>query len=599
MAKTKKSARPARKPSPAAVTAKGKAAPKKPSPKKARPAPAPPAAVVEQAPPPAEAAAKRGKARSYATAESMAKSQRNISVSEFFAKNRHLLGFDNPRKALLTTIKEAVDNALDACEEAGLAPRVEVWVEQLSETNFRVTIQDNGPGIVRQQIPNIFGRLLYGSKFHAMKMARGQQGIGISAAGMYGLLTTGRNILITSRTGPRKPAHHYELRIDTRNNKPDVIVDQAVEWDQPRGTKVAIELVAKYQKGRASVDEYLQQTAIANPHATLVYHAPDGREETYEASSEQLPLPAKSVKPHPYGVELGVLIKMLHDTRARTVQQFLTGEFSRVSPRVAKEILDSAKLAGNARPGRIARQEAHGLHEAMQTAKIMAPMTDSVAPIGEEQLLKGLAQVVKAEFYTAVSRSPAVYRGNPFIIEAALAYGKADEAAPAAEADEDEGLSAGDGEGPQTLVKLIRFANRVPLLYQQSACSIYKAVVQTNWKSYGLSQSRGALPAAPATIVVHIASVWVPFTSESKEAVADYPEIAKEIRLALQECGRRLGQHVRRQVRQRDELKKRSYIEKYIPHIGIALRQILDLGERQEQAINANLRDILERSRKL
>jgi len=189
-----------------------------------------------------------------ARAQEMAQRQRDISVSEFFAKNRHLLGFDNPRKALLTTVKEGVDNSLDACEEAQILPEIEVGVKQLGEDRFRVWVQDNGPGIVKSQIPNIFGRLLYGSKFHTLRMARGQQGIGISAAGMYGLLTTGKSVEITSRTGPRSQAHYYELRIDTKKNRPDVIKDEVVEWDARTGTRVEIELEARYQRGRQSGD---------------------------------------------------------------------------------------------------------------------------------------------------------------------------------------------------------------------------------------------------------------------------------------------------------------------------------------------------------
>ncbi|MCK4276143.1 MAG: DNA topoisomerase VI subunit B, partial [Phycisphaerae bacterium] len=203
----------------------------------------------------AKTAPKRSNPPSYATAESMAQAQKSISVSEFFAKNRHLLGFDNPRKALLTTVKEGVDNSLDACEEAGILPKVEIWIEQLSETHFNVTVLDNGPGIVRSQIPSIFGRLLYGSKFHRLRMSRGQQGIGISAAGMYGLLTTGQPVRITSRTSKRAPAHYYELQIDTKKNRPVVIRDDKIDWDVQRGTKVEIELHARFQRGRQSVDK--------------------------------------------------------------------------------------------------------------------------------------------------------------------------------------------------------------------------------------------------------------------------------------------------------------------------------------------------------
>ena len=542
---------------------------------------------------------RRAKAPSYASAESMAKQQRSISVSEFFAKNRHLLGFDNPRKALLTTVKEAVDNALDACEEAGILPIIEIAIEQVAETHFRVVVQDNGPGIVKKQIPSIFGRLLYGSKFHRLRMSRGQQGIGISAAGMYGLLTTGQPISITSRTSKRQPAHHYQLQIDTRRNKPTIMKDEVVEdWHQEHGTRVEIELEARYLRGRQSVDDYLQQTAIANPHVTLVYHAPDGREERYDASVQELPPIPREVRPHPHGVELGVMIKMMQDTKARTVQQFLTSEFSRVSPRVAREVIEKAGLTQRSNPRRLKADAAKAIYEAIQDIRILAPATDCVVPIGEDQLLAGLRQVVDATFYTATTRRPSVYRGNPFIIEVALAYGKPD--GPHGRKDGEKVLPGGKtDEDDSQLAKLIRFANRVPLQYQQSACATCKAVIGMNWKGYGLTQSRGALPSGPLTVVVHMASVWVPFTSESKEAIASYPEILKEIRLALQDCGRKLNTHIRRVVRERQELKKRSYIQKYIPAIGEALRDILSLKDSQVDKVCEDLKTVLERSRKL
>jgi len=560
--------------------------------------------IAEAVQQPAASAPPQKPAREYATAETMAKAQRSISVSEFFAKNRHLLGFDNPRKALLTTVKEAVDNALDACEEAGILPVVEITIEQLGETHFRVTVQDNGPGIVRKQIPNIFGQLLYGSKFHRLRMSRGQQGIGISAAGMYGLLTTGQPVRITSRTKGRDQAHYYELQIDTRKNRPDIIRETTVDWEPRHGTRVEIELEARYQRGRQSVDDYLQQTAIANPHVTLVYRCPDGRESRYDAQTRHLPEIPKAIRPHPYSIELGVLLKMCTETKARTCQKFLCTEFSRVSPRSAKEILEKANLTPKTRPGRLNGDQVKAVYQAIQQTRLMAPATNCVVPIGEDKLIAGLQQVVKAQFYTAVTRSPAVYRGNPFIIETALAYGKpeqtedaASRAAPtgeqAAPSDDDE------DDGDQELAKLIRFANRVPLLYQQSACAIYKSVAAMNWRAYGLQQGRGALPVGDLTVVVHMASVWVPFTSESKEAIASYPEILKEIRLALQECGRRLGAHIRKNVRIRQELKKRSYIEKYIPAIGEALRDILELKDAEVTRTCHALKDILQRSRKM
>ncbi|MBN2272472.1 MAG: DNA topoisomerase VI subunit B [Sedimentisphaerales bacterium] len=511
------------------------------------------------------------------TAEDMALQQRDISVAEFFIKNRHLLGFDNPRKALLTTIKEGVDNSLDACEDGGILPDVSVVIAPGKDENrFVVTIEDNGPGILKDQIPRIFAKLLYGSKFHRLKMSRGQQGIGISAAGMYGQLTTGKPTAITSKTSRTKPAHHYKLEIDAKKNEPRIIADEVVEWNAERGTKVEIELEAKYQKGRQSVEAYLEQTAIANPHVSLYFATPEGEKKVYKRASSQLPVQTREIKPHPYGVELGALIKMLHDTKARTLQSFLHSDFSRVSMRIAKEICDKAKIYERARPTRIARQEADNLHKAINQTKIMSPPTDCLSPIGDEELLAGLKKQIKADFYTAVTRAPSVYRGNPFQIEAALAYG---------------GTIASEG-----LAQVLRYANRVPLLYQQAACAVTRSVLATGWRNYALQQSAGALPAGPLVILVHMASVWVPFTSESKEAIAHYPEIIKEVKLALQECGRKLAQFIRRRRKTAETEKKKAFIQKYIPHIAIALREMLGLSEHQEKVVVRQLTDVLERS---
>lgn len=532
-----------------------------------------------------KSAAKKSKA---ATAESMATRQRDISISEFFAKNRHLLGFDNPRKALLTTIKEAVDNALDACEEAHILPNITVIVKQITDTKYQITIKDNGPGIVKRQVPNIFARLLYGSKFHSLKMSRGQQGIGISAAGMYGLITTGEPVQVISRTNPDKPAYHCHVQIDTTKNRPDIVMDEECEFDLPTGTQVTITQEGRYLKGKQSIDEYIMQTAMANPHATITYHSPDGNCFEYERQNEDMPFIPVEIKPHPYGVEVGMLFKMAKDSRAKKLPEFLHTEFSRVSIRLAKEITKAAGLSLQLKPSKVTLPEIEQLYTAINETKIMAPSTNCIGPIGEERLEEGLRRVIDAEFYATCTRKPSVYRGNPFLVEAAIAYGF-----------KDKKSKKKDDDDRQPSMQLKRFANRVPLLYQQSAGAIHKAVLDTNWRNYGISQSRGALPAGPIVLMVHIASVWVPFTSESKEAIAHYPEIIKEIKLAVQECGRKLGVHVKRQKRIKQELVKRSYIQTYLPHIGEALRDILTLEDNEVDDLVAKLKDVLERSRKM
>ena len=542
------------------------------------------------------------------SADEMGKQQREISVSEFFTKNRHLLGFDNPRKALLTCVKEAVDNALDASEEAGLLPEIEVKLEAVGvgdapapavsqATRFRVTVIDRGPGIVRDQIPRVFAKLLYGSKFHRLRMSRGQQGIGISAAGMYGQLTTGKPVKIISRTGEKSPAHYFEVQIDTKKNEPIILEKKQIEWEHHRGTQVSIELEGKYQKGRASVDEYMELSAISNPHATFVYRAPDGETKVYARSIGENPEPPKEIKPHPYGIELGMLLKMLQDTKSHWLSGFLSGDFSRVSTETAEEICKAAKLNAHMRPKDVLGNQAETLYKTIQATKLMAPPTNCLSPIGEKAILAGLYKQIKGEFYTAVTRPPAVYRGNPFVIEVGLAYGRSPEAiAAAASAGPKVPLAEGEShdEGDDEMARVIRYANRVPLVYQQSACATFKAVLDTTWKNYGVSQSRGAPPQGPMAIFVHMASVWVPFTSESKEAIADYDEIRKEITLGLREAGRRLGVFIKRRERAHLENKRRNIFELYIEEVVGACSRLKG-GKIPEKKLRDQLLDIAKK----
>ncbi|MBL0870960.1 MAG: DNA topoisomerase VI subunit B [Phycisphaerales bacterium] len=573
------------------------------------------------------------------TAETLAAKQRDISVSEFFAKNRHLLGFDNPRKALLTTVKEAVDNSLDACEEAGILPDITVVIEDLQPdrpasakvSRYRITVVDNGPGIVRKQVENVFGRLLFGSKFHRLKMSRGQQGIGISAAGMYGLITTGKPMLIQTRPSAMKPAHHIELAMNTKTNRAEVTVDeetddfplarlrdlpQARELTPdflshsafPTGTSVTIELEGKYQRGRGSVDEFLELTAIANPHAKITLVRPtrvtddeddapllkkkksepstsvEGSSPTAPSTASQdsttpdhtiitndlgpcvvfpravnqLPPETKEIQPHPRGVELGTLLQMVKDFEAAeksaTLYTFLQEKFCRISPQTASEFCQKIGLTSRTKVSDVEPAQIEKLFKEFQDSKLAPPPTDCLAPIGVQQLLKGMFKGVRAEFYAASSREASVYRGRPFLIETAIAFGGE--------------LPADDS------ARVIRFANRVPLLFQQSACSSFKAVTETNWRNYDLQQPRGAAPVGPLVIMIHMASVWVPFTSESKEAIADYDEIRKEMKLALMECGRKLGSYLRKRLKMRREAERRDVFERYIGEITKAVSAI-------------------------
>lgn len=542
-------------------------------------------------------------------AHEMASHQRDISVSEFFLKNRHLLGFDSPTKAALTAVKEAVDNALDACEEAGILPEIAVEITSEPDGVLRVSVEDNGPGIVEEQLGRIFGKLLYGSKFHKLSQSRGQQGMGISAVGMYAQLTTGKALHIISRVQGQATATELNVSINTAKNRPEIRRKKKVQWSRPHGTRVEALIEAHHQKGSHSIGMYLKQTAIANSHVTIHFRDPHGDQWDHQRSSTDLPTRPVNVKPHPRGIELGQLIQMLSNTNCHSLRQFLEHDFSRVGRKTAQKIIEQADqhLTEHSSPRRIAHRQSQALYRAIQSVPVLAPRTDCIVPIGEEQLAAGLRQEVDAGFYTVMTRPAAAYRGNPFQIEVGLAYGQA--AGMHLEQDADGRIhkavrphqNATPALEPQAdePAILLRFANRVPLLYDQEGCAITRAVMQTNWHAYGLDQAKGALPHAPLVILVHMASVWVPYTSEAKEAIATYPEIVKEIRLGLQVCGRRLAAHLHHESRIREEFDKRTHIEKYLPHVGLALQQILELNDKERDRMIERLDDALQERRKI
>ncbi len=501
---------------------------------------------------------------------------REISIAEFFEKNRHLLGFDSKTKALLTTIKEAVDNSLDACEEAKILPDIFIQIFDMGNQKFKVIVEDNGPGLDKEKVPLAFGKLLYGSKFHKLKQSRGQQGIGISAAVLYAQLTTGKPAKIISKTKTMPEAYVCSLMIDTKTNQPKILNEYYKEWNKESGIRIELELEADFSRGARAIESYLRQTAIANPHANIIYIDPKMNQFVFARATDELPKLPKEILPHPYGVELGRFIKMIHDTKYSTLLAFLTKSFSKVGEKTAKEICLKAKLDPSLDPKTLERLEIERLYKAIQETPIQMPPTDCLSPIGKENLEKGLRKELPAEYFITITRSPQVYRGNPFVIEVGLAYGgklKSDEA------------------------MILRFANRVPLLFQKSACAITRAIKEINWKTYGLEQPKNGIPNAPLVIAVHIASVWVPFTSEAKEAIAHYPEIIKEIKLALQEAGRKLALYIGKKKRVSLELKKRQYLSQYINHLSEALTSILELGNDEKERIKTNLEELLVKLR--
>jgi len=672
-------------------------------------------------------------------AEELAESQRAISIAEFFEKNKHMLGFDSGARGLVTAVKEAVDNALDACEEAGIPPDIYVAIEEAGDY-YRLVVEDNGPGITEEQIPKIFGKLLYGSRFHKREQNRGQQGIGISAAVLYSQLTSGKPARITSRTQGGSEAQYFELIVDTDDNEPEISASSTTAWDRPHGTRIELEMEAN-MRARQQLHDYIKHTAVVNPHARVELREPDA-EFKYERATDQLPAETEEIRPHPHGVELGTLIKMAESTDSYSVSGFLQGEFTRVGGKTADSVIaafkdrhfgreltwrppradeeedvetavrgavankskeatadfarrvadalgeeervahhqilaavteaadavaaeydttfgdtvrekataaawtavtaqrvgdlfalvdgvttdrkddagvrglaerlaskfdadrvedhrhrvtraelarlvdkaaddteeyDDATFGETARekiveavwgvcervpddPPRVRavaddRDTASDLLEAMRETDIIAPPTGCLAPITEELVEAGLRKEFDADFYAAATRDAAVHGGDPFIVEAGIAYG---------------GDVPDDG-----AVEVMRFANRVPLVYQRGACATTDVIKSINWRNYGLDQPGGSgVPNGPGVVMVHVASTNVPFTSESKDAVANVPEIEHEIELAVREAARELKSYLnkRRSIQQRRE--KQDKLATILPEMAEKLSEV-------------------------
>ncbi len=491
-------------------------------------------------------------------AEELGEKIKEISIAEFFEKNRHLLGYENLTKSLLTVVKECVDNSIDACLESRIPPAIKVVVKPIANNKYKVRVEDNGPGLPPDKIPIAFGKFLVGSKFYRLRQNIGTQGIGVKGAILYAQLTTGKPAKVITYYKGKK--HEFELMIDILRNEPKIISHKVEKLENGKhGISVELVVEGRYVKGHQSILTYLKYISIANPYTKIIFDSPDGK-IVFERTTTKLPPLPKEIKPHPYGVELGKLKRMLELTRYKNIVSFLKNEFSRISSQKAKQICKLARIPQNRKPQELTHQEIEKLHKAMQMVKLKAPPTNCLSPLNEKMLISGLKrEFPNAEFLDAIIRKPTVYRGNPFQVQAAVVYG------------EELNLNS---------ALLLRFANHTPLLYNQGECAITKAVQQINWRNYGLSQSEGSLPNSPIVILIDFLSVWIPYTSEGKQAIAQYPEIMKEIKLALQELGRRLGSYIRKKRKLREKQLRKQLFERYIPEVAKSLSKLIKKDEK-------------------
>ncbi len=490
------------------------------------------------------------------------------SVAEFFKKNKQMLGFAGKTRSLTTIVHEYITNSLDACEEAKILPEIKVEISELpngQEGFYKVSIQDNGPGIPKKHLGKALGMMLAGTKFHRYAQQRGQQGIGASGCTMYAQLTTGKPVHAISRYDKKKI--DCCISIDFKTNGPNI--EDMVEEDMPdEGHGVFVEGEfgdCKYDKSAYGVFEYVKRTAMANPHARIEFSAPDGEKITFPRSTEAIPEKPKEVQPHPMGLSTHDIIDYAHrDTESMRISSFLQSNFTRVSPAKVKELEGIANTVDfSKKPKDLEWAEAEELVKAIKAVKWIAPATDSVIPIGKAQIEKSLQNILNPQFLVVSERAPKIYQGGiPFVVEVALAYGG------------DAGRATAEGRSGD----IIRYANRAPLVFDAAGCAITQAVKEIDWKRYKLKN----FDEEPVTVFINLVSVHVPYTGAGKQAIADEGEVIAEIKNSVMEVARTMQRYLHGIVKEKDRAGRRKAIMRYVAQLSKDLVDLSGKGKADE-----------------
>ncbi|MEM4295549.1 MAG: DNA topoisomerase VI subunit B [Candidatus Anstonellales archaeon] len=464
---------------------------------------------------------------------------REYAVTEFFRKNRQMLGLTGKVRTLTTIVHEYVTNSLDACEEHGILPSIKVEIKELGEEHYKVVVSDNGPGIPEHLIGKALGQMLAGTKFHRHIQQRGQQGIGAAGCTMLSLLTTGKQTHVISGNG--ETTISCDLSIDIKSNKP-IISNLKKESGTFKGLIVEAEFKeVKYDKSAYGPFEYIRRSAIANPHASFIFKGPDGQQVVFSRTSDSLPAIPKEVKPHPLGIAVQDLIDMAAITQATKLSSFFTNEFSRFSNDKVKELHSITGIDMSKKPSTLSREEAEEIIKAFKKMKWIAPQQDVLSSIGREQLEASLKKILKPELFAVVERPVKIlYGGIPYKVEVAIAYG---------------------GEIKDNQV--MRYANKVPLLFDAGACAITQALKNVDWKRYGIDN----FEQSPINLLISIVSTHVPYTSAGKQAISAEEEIVDEIKNAIYEAARNVKQHITDKKKIAEHEKRKKAFLRYVKQL--------------------------------
>lgn len=508
------------------------------------------------------------------------------STAEYFAKNLQQVGFSSPLKAVLTTLKESVDNSLDACEGAGILPEISVEITRVGTGSakntdlVKIVVEDNGPGIEADDLAKVFGEYLASSKFGRGQCSRGQQGIGISAATTWAQLTQAKGAFVTSKTASMRKAVTAQVDVDIKSNHGTLKNKETIDWDKKSGVRVEFSIDGRIQlNGDGGLLTYLDGTVLVNPHLSLKYKLLDQDWVTVERVSQSVPDIPEATLPHPHTFKLGEFITHSTLFGKVSVGKFLKTAFSRVSDQSLKDFVAKGLPKGllDKNISAIKEDEYKKIFQAVQDTELMAPSTKSVLTVGEEALSKSIQRLGEVDFFSVVTRKPAICDFKPVVVEVALARFK------------NRNLDADEP------VQLLRFANRVPLQFDKSGCAITWAIESVNWKSYGLAQPKGSLPIGPYIFAVSLVSPFIKFKNASKETIDASEELVEEIRRALMQAGQKLSRHIRKESREADLERKLAHIEQFGPILVEGLVRITKSSDARKKKAEEGLKKLLGR----
>ncbi len=511
------------------------------------------------------------------------------STAEYFAKNLQQVGFSSPLKAVLTTLKEAVDNSLDACEQHGILPDLEIEVRKVGNGSakntdlIKIVVEDNGPGIDVDDLAKVFGEYLASSKFGRGQCSRGQQGIGISAATTWAQMTNAKGVQVISKTKSMRKAISAQVDVDIKTNTGIVRNKEMIDWkNRTHGVRVEFLMDGRIQlNGDGGLQTYIEGTALLNPHVAMKYRLGDMDWQKTDRVSNESPEIPEATLPHPHTFKLGEFITHSTLYGKISLSKFLKTGFSRINDQSIKDFVKAGMPKGLVEKTitSLSEEEFKKVFQSIQATELMAPSTKSVLMVGEESLSKSINRLGKVDFFSVVTRKPIICDFKPVVVEVALA----------------RFIDRGDEQSP---VQLLRFANRVPLQFDKSGCAITWAIESVNWKSYGLGQPKESLPQGPYVFAVSVVSPFIKFKNASKETIDASEELVEEIRRALMQAGQKLSRHIKHEMKEADLERKLAHIEQFGPILVEKLVLIAGANASRKKKAEEGLKKILGRDSK-